>query len=163
MARSSIWTALGVAVIIVVIVGALIYYQMTLNTPSQSQMINVNITLYEGDSVGGAGILGAFGFSQSNLTSPGPTLAFKVGDVVNITVYNVGSISHNWAIVSSTSPGLFGDPVLFNVHVASGDNPLTPGQHGHDVFQVTQAGNFYYICQVPSHVDLGMWGNVIVT
>jgi uncharacterized cupredoxin-like copper-binding protein len=118
---------------------------------------NVNIELYEGEI---SSTLYGFGFSPSNLTSPGPRLAFKVNDVVNVTVTNVGQFPHDWAIVSNNQSS--SAPVLFRAQIASSTDPLQHGQSGSVVFTVAQTGNFYYICQVPGHEDVGMWGNVVV-
>ncbi len=159
MASRNVWITVAI-VIIVIIVGAGVYYIMTQTPPSSSQTPTKTITLYEGDRVVNGSLQYVFGFSQDSMTSPGPTLNFNVDDIVNITVYNVGTIPHSWAIVNAKSDTA---TVLFNAHVGSGDNPLAPGSHGSDVFQVTAAGNYYYVCQVPGHIDVGMWGNVIVT
>jgi nitrite reductase (NO-forming) len=99
-----------------------------------------------------------FGFSQSALTSPGPTLELNVGDIVTVTVTNVGSVPHAWALTTSNIDGT----VLFGAAIGSSSNPLQPGQTGSDTFTVTQAGNFYYICPIPGHASLGMWGNIII-
>ncbi len=118
---------------------------------------NVNTRLYEGEI---SSSLYGFGYSANNLTSPGPTLIFKVGDVVNVTVTNVGQMPHDWAIVSNNQSS--SAPVLFTAQIASATSPLQHGQIGSVVFTVTQSGNFYYICQIPGHEGAGMWGQVIV-
>jgi plastocyanin len=117
---------------------------------------NVNIILYEGAV---SSSLYGFGYSANNLVSPGPTLTFKVGDIVNVTVTDVGQLPHNWAIVSTNQTSA---PVQFKAQIRSASSPLQHGESGSVVFTVTKAGDYYYICQVPSHVDLGMWGKVIV-
>ena len=68
---------------------------------TQGQTATVNITLSEGEI--NSGVNGAFDNSSSSLTSPGPDLEFLVGDVVHITVNNVGTIPHIRAIVSNKS------------------------------------------------------------
>lgn len=125
---------------------------------AQAQTATVNITLYEGEINNGAN--GAFGNSSSSLTSPGPDLEFHVGDVVHITVNNIGKLSHSWAIVSDKANV---NTVVFNSVVKSGSDPILPGQSASTTFTVDKAGSYYYVCQVPGHVDLGMWGNVKVT
>ena len=117
---------------------------------------NVNITLYEGAV---SSNLYGFGYSANNLVSPGPTLTFKVGDIVNVTVTDVGQLPHNWAIVSTNQTSA---PVQFNAQIRSASSPLQHGETGSVVFTVTKAGDYYYICQVPGHVDLGMWGKAVV-
>jgi len=116
----------------------------------------VSATLYSGEIS-----LGQFGFgnSPSSITSPGPTLTFKVGDMVNMTLVNAGSMSHNWALVTTNQTS---GSVLFGAKIASGSAPVEANQSGSVIFTVTKAGNFYYICQVQGHVQAGMWGNVVI-
>ena len=117
---------------------------------------NVSMTLYAGEvSMTEYG----FGNSATSITSPGPTLNFTVGDVVNMTVFNAGTMPHNWALTSSNATSA---TVLFGAKIDSGNVPIPVNETGSVVFKVTQSGNYYYICQVPGHADLGMWGNVVV-
>jgi len=124
---------------------------------------NVTVVLYGGpvNSPAGSSVYG-FGNSSSSITSPGPPLSFKVGDVVEITFHNNDTMSgHNWALVTqknSTAPLAFP-----NAQIASGSSPVPSGGTASTIFAVTQAGTYYYVCQVDSHVTLGMWGNVTVT
>ncbi len=116
----------------------------------------ISVTLYAGEitptSYG-------FGNSSNSITSPGPTLTFKVGDVVNMTLLNVGKMGHNWALTTANQTSA---SVLFNARIASGNVPIQSNQMGFVIFKITQSGNFYYICQVPGHVQVGMWGNVVI-
>ena len=164
MANRNLWIGTGVIVIVIVIAaGIYVYLNQSMSpglTPTEY------VTLYEGDQVVSGGVQGVIGFNQSSMTSPGPTLNFTVGDVVSVTVYNVGTTPHNWAIVnvlSDTSELNDTAQVMFNAQVASGSDPILPGLSETDVFQVTQAGTFFYVCQVPGDVDSGMWGNVVVS
>jgi len=143
----------ALALAVVVLLGVSVIPGVT-TTPSTSP--NVNVTLYEGAI--SSSIYG-FGYTANSLVSPGPTLTFKVGDVVNVTVTDVGQLPHNWAIVSTNQTSA---SVEFNAQIRSGSSPLQHEETGSVIFTVTKAGDFYYICQVPGHVDLGMWGKVIV-
>ena len=117
---------------------------------------NVSVTLYAGEiSLTQYG----FGNSSTSITSPGPTLTFKVGDVVNMTLVNAGTMPHNWALVNANQTSA---SVLFHAQIASGTVPIQVNQTGSVIFTVTKSGNFYYICQVPGHVQLGMWGSVVI-
>jgi plastocyanin len=118
---------------------------------------NVEVTLYAGEV--SASVYG-FGNSATTITSPGPTLTFKVGDIIKMTVVNVGQMPHNWVITGTKEVGA---GVLFDAEVASDLVPLQAGQSGSAVFELTQAGNFFYFCEVGDHLALGMWGNVVVT
>lgn len=67
-------------------------------TPAPLPPPNVSVTLYAGSV---SLTVYGFGNSATSITSPGPTLTFKVGDVVNMTVVNVGNMPHNWALVTT--------------------------------------------------------------
>ena len=118
---------------------------------------NVFLTIYSGEI---SGSVYGFGNSSSPLSSPGPTLNFKVGDVVNITLVNIGQMPHNLAIVSANQSDA---SVLFGGQIGSDSAPLQANQSASVIFTVTKAGDFYYICQVDAHLQLGMWGNVVIT
>jgi plastocyanin len=119
-------------------------------TPTVSQ---VSVTIYAGSRTGGG--LG-FGNSTTTIQSPGPTLTFKVGDNVTLTLINTAaSTSHNWAMVDAQSATA---NVVFGAQV----NMIPGGGTGSVTFTPTQTGNYYYICQVPGHFAAGMWGNIIV-
>ncbi len=123
--------------------------------PSQPGAEVRNITIFAGE----VGEKYGFGLSASNIESPGPTLTFKMGDVVNATVDNVGNLPHAWWIADNNATDA---NVLFNAEVGSGSNPLAPGESESVTFTVDKAGRFYYICPVPGHVELGMWGRIVV-
>jgi plastocyanin len=147
------WLFAGaIALAVVVLLAASVIPDVT----TTSTVPNVNISLYEGAV---SSNLYGFGYSANNLVSPGPTLTFKVGDIVNVTVTDVGQLPHNWAIVSTNQTSA---PVQFNAQIRSASSPLQHGESGSVVFTVTKAGDYYYICQVEGHVDLGMWGKVVV-
>ncbi len=120
-------------------------------SPTASPGQPVNIQLYASEYT--------FGFAQNALTSPGPTLNLQVGDVVTVTMTNVGNMPHSWAVTTSNTGGT----VLFGAAIGSASSGIQPGQTASDTFTVTQAGNFFYICPIPGHAQLGMWGNVVVT
>jgi len=147
-------TAGFVALAILVLLAAAVFAGVGTTTPLPKP--NVTVTLYAGQVS-----LTAYGFgnSSTSITSPGPTLTFKVGDVVNMTVFNVGTMPHNWALVTTNQTSA---PVLFGAQIDSGSVPLQMNQTGSVVFRVTKSGNFDYICQVPGHVQLGMWGSVVI-
>ena len=118
----------------------------------------VNITLYAGEV---STTKYGFGTSPNNITSPGPTLRFKTSDVVNLTVVNAGTIPHAFALTNAPRTGATS---LFGATIASGSNPLSPGQSGNVIFAPNSPGtDNYYICPVPGHAELGMYGAVIIT
>jgi uncharacterized cupredoxin-like copper-binding protein len=144
------FVALGVLVLLAAAVFAGVGTSPPLPPP------NVSVTLYAGQV---SLTVYGFGNSSNNITSPGPTLTFKVGDVVNMTVINVGTMPHNWALVTTNQTSA---KVLFGAQIDSGSIPIETNQTGSVVFKVTESGNFNYICQVPGHVQLGMWGSVVI-
>jgi plastocyanin len=117
---------------------------------------NVQVTLYAGEV---SDTEYGFGNSSTMITSPGPTLTFKVGDVVNMTLINVGKMPHNWII---TDVKQVGSEVLFGAEVASDTAPLLSNQTASHVFTITQAGSYFYLCEISGHLQLGMWGNLVV-
>ena len=144
------FVAMGILVVLAAAVLGGIGAPATLPKP------NVSATLYAGEiSVAHYG----FGNNATSITSPGPTLTFTVGDVVNMTVFNSGTMPHNWAIVASKDTS---GKVLFGAVIDSGQIPIPPNETASVVFRVTEAGNYFYICQVAGHVQSGMWGNVVV-
>jgi uncharacterized cupredoxin-like copper-binding protein len=149
--RTSLYIAIAVIVIIVVVVGvvvALMYKPGGTGTP---------LTMYAGEvSTATYG----FGNSASSIaTAPNaPTLTLKEGTSYTMTVTNSGTMPHAWEITrdKTTSTVLWGaqiDPTSY----------ISPGASGSVTFTPTETGTFYYICPVPGHVALGMWGTVIVT
>ena len=148
-------TAGFAALVILVILATLIVAGV--GTPSPPLTPNVSETMYAGQIS-----LTAYGFGNNatDILSPGPTLNFTVGEIVNMTVYNVGTMEHNWALTNTNATDA---KVLFGAQIDSVSAPIPVNGTGSVVFKVTQSGNFYYICQIPGHVQLGMWGNVVVT
>src|SRR5208283_1457130 len=116
------------------------------------------ITLYAGSVNSGSGTYG-YGLSASKITSPGPTLNLVEGTSYTITVNNVSNMEHSFEIVpteaASTSP-------LFNSGIDIA-NYMPAGGSGSVTVTPTQTGNFFYVCTVPAHISLGMWGNVVVS
>ena len=165
---NKVWYIAAVIIVVIIVVVGVLAYQMSQPssnptpssspTPSTSTSGNpVSVTIYAGEKT--ASVYG-FGNSASSIDSPGPTLTFKVGDVVTLTLVNTSqNMPHNWAMVSDKSTV---SSVVFNAQIQSGSNPISPGTSKSVTFTVTQAGNYFYICQVPGHVALGMWGNVVV-
>lgn len=120
MANRNAWIA-AVIVIIVIVSAVLAYYFIIIQS---SPTATVTVTLCEGELSGGTKY--GFGFSASTLQSPGPTRAFKVGDVVNMTVYTVETLPHEWEMTDLQNTS---GHVLFNVQIGA-TTPLSPGTSG---------------------------------
>ena len=118
----------------------------------------VNIVLYAGEV---SSTKYGFGTSPNNITSPGPTLRFRTSDIVNLTIVNAGTIPHAFALTKAPKTGA---ATLFGATIASASNPLSPGKSGNVIFAPNSpSSQDYYICPVPGHAELGMYGSVIVT
>lgn len=171
------WYIAAAIIVIVIIVVGVVAYQYSLPaantspspsssaTPSPSSSATpsptssggtTSVTIYSGEV---SSSTYGFGSSASSIQSPGPTLTFKVGQAVTVTLHNAGTMGHNWAIVDAKSSTA---NVLFSAQIGSASVPIAAGASQSVTFTPTQAGSFYYICQVDAHVSLGMWGTVTV-
>ena len=112
------FAALGVLVLLAAAVFAGVGTSPPLPPP------NVSVTLYAGQV---SLTVYGFGNSATSITSPGPTLTFKVGDVVNMTVFNVGTMPHNWALTTTNQTSA---KVLFGAQIDSGSVPIEVNQTG---------------------------------
>lgn len=147
--KTGLYAIIAIIVIVIVVVGVV----FVLMNPAAK---GTPFTLYAGE-VNTAAY--GFGNSASTITSnPGPTITLKQGTTYTMTVNNVGTMPHAWEISSQKATG----SMLFGAQIAS-TSYIQPGASGSVTFTPNQAGNFYYICPVPGHIALGMWGNVVVT
>jgi uncharacterized cupredoxin-like copper-binding protein len=157
---NKVWYALAVVIIAIIVIASVYYYYTTLPPSGGGVTPNVTVDLYGGALANPTSTADyGFGLSANDLTSPGPTLNFTVGDVVKVTFHNVGTLPHSFEINTQNSTN---GQVLFNSEINPGTY-VQPGQTGTVTFTVDQAGDFYYICPVPGHADLGMWGHVTIT
>ena len=120
----------------------------------------VEITLYAGE-INNQSVY-AYGLSRENLTSPGPTVRVKVGDLVRIKLVNVGVLPHVLAVSGKVEENPNIQPVFENAEVGSVLEPVLPGESGMAVFKPNRAGRFYYLCTIPGHVSRGMYGVFVV-
>ncbi len=98
-----------------------------------------------------------FGFASEGqqISSPGPTLTVKTGDIVKVNFKNNGATAHAFSVVTEKSDKA---PLVFKATIGTGPRPLEPGSQRSIVFSADKAGTYYYICPVPGHAQLGMWG-----
>jgi uncharacterized cupredoxin-like copper-binding protein len=131
---------------------------LTTSSSSVCTTPTMNILLYMGETEDGKF---GFGYSSNTLTSPGPTLRFTTSDVLNITVLNVGKMSHAFAITSAPRTGA---RVLFNAEIGSAVTPLQPGQSGSVIFTPNNAGSsFFYTCPIAGQAEAGMYGSIVIS
>ena len=105
---------------------------------------SVNITLH-----GDAGL--GFGFGNTNITNPGPTLTVHVGDLVSLTLIAHDSLNHTWFIDRN------------NDTIVNGDERESPAFYpGHTIvwnFTADSPGTWTYRCGMhPS----SMSGKIII-
>ncbi len=148
---------IAIVVIIVIVVAGVLVYEFTRPGGTGGTGGGTHIDIYASDSPYG------FGNSAGSITSnPGPTLTFTSGQTYTVTLHNVGTVSHNWAITKDKADGST-DLAFSGAQIASPTNPVAPGSTQSVTFTAGTAGSYYYICQVDAHVSLGMWGTVTVT
>ena len=88
-----------------------------------------------------------------------PTINAEVGDKIIFDVVNDGKSFHAFG-VTALDEGFSG--IIPGTEIASGSNPLTPGEGGESSFIPAEEGVYYYICTVPGHREQGMVGKIIV-
>lgn len=147
--NASYASAAGIIIIIIIAATVYTYHIMPM---TKTETPNVTATLFAGPS----GSKYGFGNSSATITSPGPSLVFLVNDTVKMTLYNSDSapMQHGWQIVNSLND--------LTVQFEASIDPINAGTNANVIFSIDKAGNFTYICQVPGHIQLGMWGNVTV-
>ena len=140
-------------VVIIIIVGGVLAYVFTRPGGINGGLSGTNINIYAGEY--------GFGASSGSIASPGPTITLKSGDSVTVTLHNVGTMEHNWALTTDKADGST-NLAFSGSSIASASGPVAAGGSQSTTFTVGSAGNYYYICQVDGHVSLGMWGTVTV-
>ena len=98
-----------------------------------------------------------FALEGQDLQSPGPDIRVKVGTLVAIVFKNIGNLPHTFAI---TEEKRFDAEPLWGVQLGTPTNPIGPGNSESITFTPNRAGTYYYVCQVPGHIELGMWGQI---
>ena len=88
-----------------------------------------------------------------------PTINAEVGDKIIFDVVNAGKSFHAFG-VTKEAEGFSG--IIPGSDVASGSNPLKPGDTGQSEFIPGEEGVYYYICTVPGHREQGMVGKILV-
>jgi nitrite reductase (NO-forming) len=84
----------------------------------------------------------------------------KAGDTVTIKIKNNGNMPHSFGIV--TDPNDFNSIAFTNANIGSSTQFLLSKQEGTTTFIADKPGEYYYICLVAGHADLGMKGKFIV-
>ncbi len=122
--------------------------------PAPPRNPDVELTVYAGDY--------RFGLRPDAMTSPGPELRVKVGSLVKLTVVNVGQAVHVLTVVRDLREDPDAVPVFEGASAGTPRNPIPPGSSVTVYFVADRVGSYYYVCNVPGHVSLGMYGRFVV-
>src|SRR3989442_9797343 len=88
-----------------------------------------------------------------------PEIHANVGDKIVFDVTNAGKSYHAFAVTDSKEgPG----PAIEGTTVGTADSPMKPKESGQATFVPSKPGEYYYICAVPGHRELGMEGRIEV-
>jgi len=122
--------------------------------PAPPREPDVELTVYAGDF--------GFGLRSDAISSPGPELRVKVGSLVKLTVVNVGQAVHVLTILKDLTEDPNAVPVFSGAYAGTPRNPIPPGSSVTVHFVAEKEGSYYYVCNVPGHVSLGMYGRFVV-
>jgi nitrite reductase (NO-forming) len=89
-----------------------------------------------------------------------PEIVVNVGDRITINIRNEGKMPHSFGIVKD--PNDLSSIAFTNANIGSTTQFLLPNQEGSTTFIADKPGEYYYICLVAGHGDLGMKGKFIV-
>ena len=116
--------------------------------------IDVNVSFMESPD------FKVYAFNALSGPAMNPTVNASVGDKIIFHVKNAGKSFHAFAVTDSTSgPG----PAIDGTTIGTADNPMKPGASGDATFIPQKAGEYFYICAVPGHRELGMQGKIEVS
>lgn len=95
-----------------------------------------------------------------------PTVVVKTGAIVTIYFSNIDAASNRSLVISSSGPpyGVDFRPVPA-FPGAETPNPYTgvpPGESATFTFTASTAGTYWYVCGIPGHAAMGMYGKFVV-
>ena len=115
----------------------------------------VEINLFGGEFDGKYG----FGLSHDSLSSPGPTIYLNTTQKVTLKFINAGDIPHTFRAINNLNST---EQVLFGAFIGESLNPINPNNHSTVNFVTNEVGSFFYVCTIPGHLELGMFGELII-
>ena len=125
------------------------------NYSSNNDQNIVEVNLFGGEFDGKYG----FGLSNGSLSSPGPTIYLNTDQKVVLKFTNTGDIPHTFRVINNLNST---EQVLFGAFIGESLNPINPNNHSKVNFVTDEVGAFFYICNIPGHLDLGMFGELII-
>jgi uncharacterized cupredoxin-like copper-binding protein len=92
-------------------------------------------------------------------------LAIKKGESVRFVMKNTGKLEHEFVLgtmdeLKAHAEMMKKDPGM--KHKEANELDVAPGKTGAIGWQFTKAGEFYYGCLVPGHLEAGMIGKIVV-
>ena len=134
--------------------------QLGLGTKTQQQQgqatgktINVSLKFVESSD------FKTLAFNAVSGSDHNPEIHANVGDKIVFDVTNAGKSYHAFAVTDSKEgPG----PAIEGTTVGTADSPMKPKESGQATFVPSKPGEYYYICAVPGHRELGMEGKIEV-
>jgi len=115
------------------------------------QTVEVNLSFLESPD------FKTYAFNALSGSDRNPEIHAHVGDKIVFHVKNGGKSFHAFGVTASKEGS---GPVIDGTAVGTADNPLKPGKGGDATFVASQPGEYYYICTVPGHRELGMEGKI---
>lgn len=117
------------------------------------QTVDVNLSFVESPD------FKTYAFNSVSGPDHNPEIHASVGDKIVFHVTNAGKSFHAFAVTASKEgPG----PAIDGTTVGTADQPMKPKETGEATFVPSQPGEYYYICAVPGHRELGMEGKIEV-
>ena len=174
--------ALTIVIIAILIFGSVYYVFIRPGSNPKASTYSIpskRLTLYEGEI--NATTYG-FGTSPNDLSSPGPMLNLTQDITYTVTVYNIGTKPHNWAIIGAQWAPIVTNGVLtslkpisttfvqFSAQIGSDAAPIQPGSSGTVTFTITPDDvnqypslTYAYCSQFSQDANsFNMWGPITV-
>jgi len=128
--------------------------QVTGTVTATGKTVEVNLNFVESAD------FKTYAFNALSGDGKNPDIHAHVGDKIVIHVKNDGKSFHAFGVTASKEGT---GPVIDGTAVGTADNPLKPGKGGDATFVASEPGEYYYICVVPGHRELGMEGKIEIT
>lgn len=157
------WIVVAIIVIAAVAGAAIVSLQpqQAVTTAKESEAPKVELPEVEFSIVGGEIKITKYGFAfkGQELSSPGPKISVKKGSTVTISFTVEGQLPHTFNVVSEKR---FNMEALWKSSIGTATDPIPSGQTRSVTIVPDKPGKYFYVCQVPGHIEAGMWGEFVV-
>ncbi len=104
-------------------------------------------------------------FEIDNLINP--TLIVKTGTTINLTLVNEDNEMHGFEIVNAQPPfsryPMMSDKTLFNSFIMPIWGTNTNSYYSSNTtITASSSGSYTYLCPVPGHAQMGMYGKIVI-